>query len=224
MVERSRLPGISRISVWSGFFLLLMFITAEVMTPHSFVVLTDQWVENLLFSVRTPFLLTLFNWVTLFGNTLIVIGMAGIVGAFLLYSKTYRAQIAGLAVTLIGAASTGYVMKILIERMRPSGLIPSLIETSFSFPSGHATAAMAFYGFVAYLLCTLFPAKKLTVLAAAIAIIVSVGFSRLYLGVHFPSDVLAGYILGCLWILVGIGVTERIQSRNTLAPRGTFST
>ena len=191
-------------------FLFFIFITAAVMAPQSFIVAGDQWFENMLLGVRTPFLLNVFGAITFFGNTVVVMGVAGI-ALLLLWSKRHKAYAAGLATTLIGAAVTDYMMKVIIERARPSGLIPSVIENSFSFPSGHATAAMALYGFMAYVLCKLFPERKPVIVTAAVLIIGSIGFSRLYLGLHFPSDVLAGYLLGGLWLLLGIAVIKRVS-------------
>ncbi len=198
------------VSVWIVLFLCLTFLTIEVVISQSFIVAADVWFENVLLSVRTPFLIHVFAWITLLGNAFVAMGIAGIALIFLLW-KRYKAYAVGLAITLIGAAATDYVMKAIIERARPDGLIPSMVETSFSFPSGHATAAMALYGFMAYVLCNLFPEKKTVLVTAAVLIIGSIGFSRLYLGLHFPSDVLAGYILGGLWLLIGIAAAKRVS-------------
>lgn len=211
MDEENKLPTLW-VFVWVALFLLLMFLTAEVMTTHGFVIAADIWFENLLVSVRTPSLIYVCNWITLFGNAVVVVGVAGIALIFLWSSRATRAYAVGLAATLIGAAASDYIMKTIVERARPHGLIPNLIETSFSFPSGHATAAMALYGFLAYLLCTLFPAKTRIITTLAVVIIGSVGFSRLYLGLHFPSDVLAGYLLGGLWLLIGIEIVRRVRN------------
>lgn len=199
------------ISIWVALFLCLTFLTIEVMGAHSFIIAADQWFENMLLSIRTPFLINVFAVITFFGNTSVVMGIAGIALVFLL-SRRYKAYAAGLTVTLIGAAVTDYAMKFIIGRARPSGLIPSMIETSFSFPSGHSTAAMALYGFMTYILCILFPEKKPIIVAVALLVIGSIGFSRLYLGLHFPSDVLAGYILGGLWLLIGIEIVRRARN------------
>ena len=209
-------PGTQGAHLWVTLSLLLAFLTLEVMTAPNFLVATDLWFENLLLTVRTPFLLSVFDEITFLGNSFVVMGIAGIVGLFLWYSKVYRAYVMGLVVTLLSAATTGYAMKVLVGRARPSGLIPSLSETSFSFPSGHATAAMALYGFLAYLLCRLFPTKKPTVITAATLLIGSIGFSRLYLGVHFPSDILAGYILGGICLLIGISVAEDLEHKGVV--------
>jgi membrane-associated phospholipid phosphatase len=107
------------------------------------------------------------------------------------------------------AAGSNYVMKALIARARPGGLLPSMLETSASFPSGHATLALALYGFLAYALCQLYPRHSWKIAVLAMLVILFVGASRLYLGVHFSSDVIAGYLLGGLWLLFGITLTER---------------
>lgn len=180
------------------------------------VLATDLWFENLLLVIRTPFLLHLFGGITLLGEVTVVLGITTLVGIVLWTTLRYRAYATGLVVTIIGAAATNYVLKTLVGRARPSGLIPSLIETSSSFPSGHATAAMVLYGFLAYFLCALFPTRKTAIVTAATVLIGGIGFSRLYLGVHFPSDVLAGYLLGALWILIGIAVVKRYNYKETI--------
>lgn len=181
------------------------------------ILMADTWFENFMLSVRTPFLVQVFSEVTFFGNTITIIGIAGIIGTFLLFSKTRRVYIAGFITTLLGSAASVYALKVLVARARPSGLIPAITEISFSFPSGHATASIALYGFLAFLLCRLYPERKRVVLMVAIAIILAIGFSRLYLGAHFPSDVIAGYALGGLWLLLGIWITNRIQSSHPSA-------
>jgi len=181
----------------------------------SVILTADLWFENLLLTVRTPFFLHLFNWISLLGNTVVVLGIMGIIGLFLLFFKYDKAYVAGLFATVIGAGGMGYVMKMLIERARPNGLIPSTIETSFSFPSGHATLAMALYGFGAYLLCKLYPKNAAVIVTLTTLIILVIGFSRLYLGVHFPSDVFAGYLLGGIWLLIGIEITT-LWKRNDI--------
>lgn len=182
------------------------------------ILAADLWFENLLLAARTPFLLDLFDRVTQLGEATLALGITAIFIAVFWPMRRYRAYAAGLATTVISAAATGYAMKALVGRARPSGLIPSMIETSSSFPSGHATAAMALYGFLAYFLCALFPERKTMVLTAAAVLIGVIGFSRLYLGVHFPSDVLAGYLLGGLCLLLGIAITKKMRRTELSVP------
>lgn len=106
---------------------------------------------------------------------------------------------------LFGGAVLNTVLKYLFQRQRPT--LPHLVEvTGFSFPSGHAMLSFIFYGMVAYLICLnsynrVF--KKFTVLLMVL-IILAVGISRVYLGVHYPSDVLAGFAAGSFWLIACI--------------------
>lgn len=194
---------------------LLVFLTREVMVTRSLVLSIDMWFENLLLFARTPTLLGVFNWVTLLGSTLFVVAIAGLVSLAIFFFKINTFYIWGLATALIGAGVSEHSMKVIIQRARPGGLIQTVGENSFSFPSGHATGAMVLYGFIASFLCRLYPQSTRVVVPTTVAIIIAVGFSRLYLGVHFPSDVVAGYILGGIWLLIGVQVTRFISSKRT---------
>lgn len=210
MVARSAQEGRDELAS----FPLQGFVGGELLynsTMLGLILTADLWFENMLLGIRTLFFLHIFNGVTLFGNTVVVIGITGIVGMFLLFSKNYKSYAAGLFAAVIGAGATSYIMKTIIGRARPGGLIPSVVETSSSFPSGHATLAMALYGFIAFLLCKLYPKYTAAIVALATIIILAVGFSRLYLGVHFPSDVFAGYLLGGLCLLIGIKITALLK-------------
>lgn len=171
----------------------------------------DLWFENLMVSVRTPFFVHVFETVTFFGEATTVLAFAAILGLFLLFSRTHRLYLAGLVLSLGGATVSAYILKIIIARPRPTDLIPVFTETASSFPSYHSVAAVAFYGFIAFMLCRLYPERKRIVLTLATITILAIGFSRLYLGVHFPTDVLAGYALGTFWLSVGIIITNRFQ-------------
>lgn len=177
----------------------------------SHIIAFDVWFENLMLPIRTPFFVQMFGGVTFFGSALTVAGLAGLIGLTLFFFKMRRAYVAGLVTTLLGAVVSVYALKVLVARARPDGLLPAISENSFSFPSWHATAAVAFYGFVAFLFCRLYPEYKKTVMIATVLLIFLIGFSRLYLGVHFPSDVIAGYMLGGLWLSIGIWVTNRFD-------------
>jgi undecaprenyl-diphosphatase len=181
------------------------------------ILLADAWFENFMLSIRTPFGVHLFSVVTFFGNSLTIIGIAGLIGAYMVFSREeYKPYLIGLVVTLSGAAASAYALKEIVQRARPSGLIPAVTETSFSFPSGHAVASVALYGFIAFLLSRLYPRHKRVAAALAALVALTISFSRLYLGVHYPSDVIAGFILGGLWLWIGIWVTNRFRSRREI--------
>lgn len=175
----------------------------------------DLWFENMMLGIRTPFFLDLFNWVTFLGNTTTVIAITGLAALYIFYFQRSKVYALGLIVTIVGASATSYIVKLLVDRARPGGLIPAIVETSPSFPSGHATLSLALYGFLAYFLCNkMYPKSTAVIITIATLVILAIGFSRLYLGVHFPTDVLAGYLFGGLWLLIGIKMVTRLKAND----------
>lgn len=115
-------------------------------------------------------------------------------------------------VALVGTAGSGHVVKHMVQRVRPFDGHGFVFESGFSFPSGHAMMSMAFYGMLAWLLLHKWlPRHHRNVVAAAVALITVIGFSRVLLQAHFLSDVLAGYALGACWLVIGMALAERLQ-------------
>ena len=117
-----------------------------------------------------------------------------------------------------------FMTKLLIHRPRPSGDIPYYQELSTSFPSGHATVAMALYGFLIYIICKNISTqrKKLAVLFVGASIIVLIGLSRMYLGVHYFSDVLGGYLVGLIWVIISITTLEWRTPQHPSSPNSPY--
>ncbi len=177
------------------------------------IIAFDLWFENLMLATRTPVLLDVMRAVTFFGNTTTVIAIAVILSAYLVISrKSHWPYLAGIALALLGAFLSGSFLKTLVARARPDEFMRAVTETTFSFPSGHAIASVVLYGFIAFIFSRRYPEYRKAALVAAGITIVLIGFSRLYLGVHFPTDVLAGYLLGGAWLMLGVGAVRKIQS------------
>ncbi|MBA3824666.1 MAG: phosphatase PAP2 family protein, partial [Ktedonobacterales bacterium] len=134
-----------------------------------------------------------------------------LIGAYIAWQARRRQQ-AGLAVAIldtiapvvatIGAAGLSFVIKEIVGRTRPSLFPPLTSESGPSFPSGHTLTAVAFYGMCAFLLARPLRgwARAGVVLLAAI-ISGAVAYSRVYLGVHYPTDVLGSLIIGLAWLI-----------------------
>lgn len=105
-------------------------------------------------------------------------------------------------IVLLVAASSNLLLKQIINRARPDADYLVTVKT-LSYPSGHAMSAMAFYGFLIYLIYTFNIPKlvKYGIIAFLAMLIVSIGISRIYLGVHFPSDIAGGFIAGFIWVV-----------------------
>lgn len=185
----------------------LVGLTIDVVSSGP-VVGVDTRVENLLLAFRTIPLTKLFIWLTSLGDWQILILWAFAI-SLVLWMWKKREYLFGFWVTLGGAEAVTFLGKVILHRLRPEG-IASVVEHSFSYPSGHATIAVAFYGFVVYLIWRYTKLRKirLGVLFPVLLVIVTIGFSRLYLGVHYLSDVMAGYLVGFLWLVIGVSATE----------------
>jgi undecaprenyl-diphosphatase len=103
--------------------------------------------------------------------------------------------------------------KLAFHRPRPA--LAVYAEHSFSFPSGHATIAVAFYGFLGYLLIRSVQSwnKKVDILFATVFIIIAIGFSRVYLGEHYISDVWSGYLVGSMWLIIAVSFSEWLRHK-----------
>lgn len=204
------------IIAWSALLYLFCGVLLDVVRSNPIVAM-DLRVDVLLATFRHPQTAAFFLWVTMLGQGVTVTAIT-IVACVLLYIWHKRPYIPGIILAVAGSGLTTYVVKILVHRARPSDIIPFFTESSFSFPSGHATSSAALYGFLLYLfVLTQRPKKeKWLMFLLSVFLIASIGFSRLYLGVHFFSDVWGGYLIGATWLVVGIGVTEWLKGKKWL--------
>jgi membrane-associated phospholipid phosphatase len=122
-------------------------------------------------------------------------------------------EVTTLTLACLGALILNEGLKLLFSRPRPT-LWPSLLhETSFGFPSGHALGSVVLYGLLAYFYAVYRPHHAKGIYLCSALLIGSIGFSRLYLGVHYPTDIVAGYITGWLWLMACIGFLRLQKTR-----------
>jgi membrane-associated phospholipid phosphatase len=138
------------------------------------------------------------------GFVVIIIAMSA---GWLLWQRRLP-EVKILILACAGALVLNQGMKLIFSRPRPT-LWPSLLhETSFGFPSGHALGSIVLYGLLAYFYAVYRPHHAQGLYLLSVILISSIGFSRLYLGVHYPTDIIAGYITGWLWLMVCIGLLK----------------
>ena len=140
--------------------------------------------------------------VTALGSTTVLTTVVTLVAAFLILQRAWRPAALVAAATLSGSAAIS-TAKWVFARHRPDLVDPLVHETSMSFPSSHAGNSAVVYLTLAGLVFPLVRERRLRafVLAAAMMLVGAIGASRVYLGVHWPSDVLAGWLFGSLWAL-----------------------
>jgi membrane-associated phospholipid phosphatase len=172
------------------------------------LVLLDAGVNARLVPYRASWLVAGFLWITALGAGPAITGMAAAASA-LLWSQGRTRLLAPLWTTLAGAEGTTWLGKHLIGRPRPAFLY-AVTEASPSFPSGHATAATALIGFLAYVTARSLPSLRQRFEASfwAAVIIGLICLSRVFLSLHYLSDIAAGVLVGSIWLLIGIGAAE----------------
>jgi membrane-associated phospholipid phosphatase len=155
--------------------------------------------------------LQIFSVVTHFGDRPILF-VIGVIVTVLLWRIRRRLLAIGWAITLAGNAILNPMMKQLFERLRPLNEQGMANELGWSFPSGHASGATVTYGMLAYVaLRTLHPVWHLPVMLVVISLVLTVGISRIFLQVHFASDVAAGFGSGLAWLSLCVMVIELIE-------------
>ncbi len=188
--------------------LLLLNEITESIENSPWMLSIDKSFARFLFSIRITTIADALLYFTMLGSirVVIIIALAAIV--IFLWKKNFVYLIASV-IALVGTGATVLLGKNYFHRIRPTDF-GFYSETSFSFPSGHATIAVAFYGLLFYAVFHHFKRNKIKFLWITISLsfILLLGFSRLYLGVHYLSDVVAGYSLGFLWLLLALSIVE----------------
>jgi membrane-associated phospholipid phosphatase len=185
--------------------LLIVFVLSqlidEVLDREAFAFDTTLllWVHQF----SNPILDRVMLTITELGNPRVVVPVAAMALA-ILWLQHYKQEAKIFAIACLGGAILNTGMKVAFSKSRPELWHRLITETSFSFPSGHALGSVVLYGFLAYLLSIHYPQYSRIIYTLAGVAIIVIGLSRLYLGVHWPSDVLAGYGIGFLWLRVCI--------------------
>ena len=172
----------------------------------------DQQVLQYLFAHRDVATTLSFINISELGSTIFVVGIGIIIGLLLLLRRNIPLA-TSFAVSIIGGGAAALVLKEVVRRARPDAIYQAYLETGYSFPSGHATLAAALYGSLMYLAWHTIPSRAGRIVAILVLAVVIglIAFSRLYLGVHYVSDVLGGLVLGGGFAWLGNRVSHRMR-------------
>jgi undecaprenyl-diphosphatase len=162
----------------------------------------DEAVRLEVHRLESPLLTLLAEKVTWLG-TLGVLAIFGAVAVTVLARAGRRDSALLLTATMVGALVLENGLKLLFERARPPAFFGWEPET-YSFPSGHALFSLCFYGVLAIAAARAVRcrAMKAGIWIAAVLLVLAIGWTRIYLGVHYPSDVLGGYLVAIAWIAI----------------------
>lgn len=183
----------------------LMLISFGILTLLIVLLITNHiaWIDNVYnwIVIHNRVTTSFFKWITDFGYFLYIFTICIVL---LIFYKNKK-ELIHLYVIIMISTSINNILKLVFARPRPM-LIPLVTEKSYSFPSGHAMASMTFYGYLIYMLWSSKLEKKWKIIGSTLLglLIVTIGYSRIYLNVHYISDVLAGYMISIILLYVYI--------------------
>ena len=222
----TRLPPLLALAlrVGAGFVVILLGATlfaelADGLGAQEEIGRADEAFTRALAASASPAVLQVFAALTRLGDpatlSTICIGVA-----IALWLAGRRSLAMAWVLTVTGGGALNMLLKLVFARIRPvhDGIVPA---EGYSFPSGHSSGAVVTYGMLAYLAMRLLPARWHVPAAVAVAALaVTVGASRMFLRVHYPSDVLAGFALGAVWVamcIVSVEVTRWYRKKRPAA-------
>jgi membrane-associated phospholipid phosphatase len=209
---------------------LALALTAAVLAAIAFARIAEDYLTNdplarwdvsfarWLAGERTTSGIDAFRVITFFGSPAVVAAIGALV-CIVLYRRGRVVEAGLLPLVIAGAELLNLVLKLSFHRARPEVAFIEL--DTYSFPSGHAMISTAVYGALAYLAWSRLRTgrRRLTLVAGTVVLVALIDFSRIYLGVHYLSDVLAGSAGGAFWLAVSIALQtiygERFATRFT---------
>jgi undecaprenyl-diphosphatase len=207
--------GVASTMVVAGFVGLVAILFALALIADGVreqeVFALDQWATPFLHSISTPLLDALMNGLTTMGSTLVLVPLfVGVTGALLL-TKRFGAALF-FAVATGGALVIDFTMKLIFERPRPK-LDYAAVLPDYSFPSGHSMNGVVFYVGLALVAWSIAGRRiGLPATVAAVILALGIGTSRIYLGYHYFTDVVGGFLAGTAWLLI-VGAAFRARPK-----------
>lgn len=190
-----------------GFLISLGSLWQKIFTTS--ILELDNQISIFLKSNHSPFFSSVFEMITFLGSEFFITSLSLVLLVFLIQKRRKRAATTAL-ISLVGSALLVNFFKSFFGRQRPGECPDHLLggaASCFSFPSGHSAISFYFYGLIVYLIFRFGSFSKNWRLGIGLAmgfLIILIAFSRLYLGLHFLSDVIGGFLLGGLWLTVAI--------------------
>jgi membrane-associated phospholipid phosphatase len=194
--------------------LILFYMIATAVVSNGALVELDQNIATALHAWATPGLTQIMILISLLGLQVLWV-VVGVVAIYYLIKRRW----AHLGIWLVGFAGAELltqVIKMTFQRARPDFDDPLLTALNYSFPSGHALVSLVMYGLLGYfVLLNLHNAwSRNIVVLVTVLIVLWIGISRIYLGVHFFSDVMAGFVAGTIWLTLCIDAMDYIETKH----------
>lgn len=184
---------------------LTVFIFISLCVYFNLTSSFDLIIYNFIISFKNDFLTNFLKVITLFGGEYIIL----LITFSFLFIKNKKFFLS-LFIDMILIVLFNYFLKLIFLRERPIDLM-IINETGYSYPSGHSMVAVSFYGFILFLIWKMNIKKVYKYLFSFVIVLlmILIGISRIYLGVHFPSDVIGGYSISLCYLIVYISLIRK---------------
>lgn len=198
---------ISLVCVAGFIFISLLISDQKIIDFDSNVIAAIQGLES-------PFITKVMKFFTFIGSAPVVIVLSIILIIFLYKVLHHRLELILFISAIIGSAVLNQILKQVFHRVRPN--FHRLIDIEgYSFPSGHAMNAFTVYAILSFLLWRHIPSRwgRSILIVFSVFMIIAIGISRIYLGVHYPSDIIGGYLASGFWLIVAIWFFQFYQEK-----------
>ena len=192
---------------WIILFILLIIVLAIVEDVfEEKIVKLDTIGYNLISNIINPSITPIAIVITSLGGAIVIVALAIDV---LILVKNRKISFS-ILLNLVIATVLNLVLKNIVQRPRPDEY-RLITETGYSFPSGHSMISMAFYGYLIYLTYKYLKNKKLKIILITILsiLIILIGITRIYLGVHYTSDVIAGFLISVCYLIIYTSLVKK---------------
>ncbi len=193
----------------------MFFFKLDNYASTSLIVYADKVIPEFAYSHRNPILTEVMKIISFFGNELLL--ATAFVFVLLLVTRNKIKDAIIFVIIIFTGFYFNLVLKEFYMRPRPE-ILPLVQELTYSFPSGHSMNSFIFYSFLSYFIFRSTGNRKVEIFTAVISalLIISVGYSRIYLGVHYPSDVIAGFLAGLFYFSLVLLIEKLIYVINFL--------
>lgn len=209
------LLSVEMLAIFAVFFLSL---TAFIFMTRRVFLLRNEEMDNRVFDALKPYIndtnTSIMNFITFFGKHEFLIPANLLLIGYFLFIKKHKWYSIKIPTIVASSLLLMFGLKRIFARDRPDNQLLEAAE-NFSFPSGHALMGVTFYGTLAYIAWHMVKNKtaKWTIIVLLILWILLIGLSRLYLRRHYYSDVVAGFAMGFLWLVISLKVIRAIEKR-----------
>ena len=189
----------------------IIFIAILLSVVNTGGVFFDEWLMNIAYSLRNSKLNFIFKFITFLGDSKFIILVSILLGGYFFFYKKNKFNGILVILNTVNTAILNQGIKYIVRRPRPINLI--IDEDGFSFPSGHSMMSMCFYALIIYFIWKSNLKKDLKIILTALIILLIyiIGFTRIYFGAHYPSDILAGYMVTLTYMLIFIPMYNNIM-------------